>query len=263
MSTFHVYAGADAGIAHPEIRHIGLADLTDALRGGWSDFLERPTHLAFLILLYPLVGVVLAAWTAGGGALHMLFPLAAGFALLGPVAAIGLYEISRQRELGVNPTWRDALNARHSPALPSILAVAAWLMALFLAWLLVAKALYVSLYGNAAPASISAFVNDVLYTGRGHMLMLYGNLVGACFALVALATTVIAFPLMLDRDVGAASGVITSLRAFAANPATMIVWGLIVAAILAIASIPIFVGLAVALPVLGHATWRLYRKVVV
>jgi uncharacterized membrane protein len=255
-------AGANEGYAHPRIRRIGVADLLDALRLGFADFAAKPSHLIFLVLIYPIAGVVLAAWVAGNNMLPMLFPLMSGFALLGPIAAIGLYEISRQREKGVEPSWKTALDVRHSPAMPSIIAVGAMLFALFIAWLLVARALYVALYGDIAPASMASFVHDVLTTERGWMLMLAGNAIGFCFAVVVLATTVVAFPMLLDRDCGAAAAVHTSMRAVAANPVTMAVWGLIVAASLVIGSIPIFVGLAIVLPVLGHATWHLYRKVV-
>ena len=136
------------------------------------------------------------------------------------------------------------------------------LMVLFVVWLLTAHALYARLYGDAAPASFTGFVNDVLTTQRGWTLMILGNLIGLLFALVALSTTVIAFPLLLDRDVGAYAAVETSARAIMLNPVPMLLWGLIVAVALIIGSLPLLVGLAVVLPVLGHSTWHLYRKVV-
>ncbi len=244
------------------VRRIGMNDLTDALKMGWRDFMEMPSHLMFLAIIYPVVGVFLAAWTSGADALPMLFPLMSGFALLGPVAAIGLYEISRRREAGLDSTWRNALDVRHSPALPSIIALGLLLFALFIAWLLTARALYISLFGEAVPASIGGLLSEVFGTSAGWTLLIVGNLIGLCFAVVVLATTVVAFPLLLDRDTGAVAAIQTSVRATLANPVTMLAWGLIVAVALVAGSIPLFAGLAIVLPVLGHATWHLYRKVI-
>ncbi|MGE0281674.1 MAG: DUF2189 domain-containing protein [Rhizobiaceae bacterium] len=262
MSNFHVMAGRNVELAHPSIRRIGMDDLVDALRLGWRDFMEMPSHLMFLAIIYPIVGVFLAAWTSGTGALPMLFPLMSGFALLGPVAAVGLYEISRRREAGMTSTWRNALDVRHSPALPSIIALGLLLFALFIAWLLTARALYISLFGDVAPSSIGAMLAQIFGTTEGWTLLVTGNLIGFCFAVVVLATTVVAFPLLLDRDIGAVAAIQTSVRATLANPIAMLAWGLIVAVALAIGSIPLFAGLAIVLPVLGHATWHLYRKVI-
>lgn len=262
MANFHVLAGADDRIVNPNIRRIGVSDLFGALRRGFDDFMAMPSHVIFLCIFYPLIGVTLAAWTSGNGSLQMLFPLASGFALLGPFAAIGLYEISRRREAGLATSWRHALDVRHSPALPSIAAVGLFLVALFAAWLLVAQALYVAVFGDAPPTSLVAFVNDILYSAAGFRLAVLGMLVGLVFAAVALCTTVVAFPILLDRDVGAYEAVATSVRAVAANPLAIGCWGLIVAALLAIGSVPVFAGLMVVVPVLGHSTWHLYRAMV-
>jgi uncharacterized membrane protein len=207
MSTFHVMAGSNADLAHPAIRRIGMDDLADALRLGWRDFMEMPSHLMFLAIIYPIAGVFLAAWTSGAGALPMLFPLISGFALLGPIAAIGLYEISRRREAGLASTWRNAFDVRHSPALPSIIALGILLFALFIAWLLTARSLYISQFGEIAPASIGAMFGQIFGTSEGWTLLIAGNLIGLCFAIVVLATTVVAFPLLLDRDIGAVAAI--------------------------------------------------------
>lgn len=262
MSSFHVYAGASDTVAPLEIRRIGLADLRDALRKGIDDFRDKPSHVVFLCLIYPVVGVVLATWTSGNNALPLLFPLMSGFALLGPFAALGLYEISRRRELGMNTSWRHALDVRHSPAVPAIVAIGILLFAVFIAWLFIARAIYTSQFGDGVPLTVGAFLSEMLGTVRGWNVIVLGNLAGFLFALLVLCTTVIAFPLLLDRDVGAYEAIRTSARAVAANPVPMAAWGLIVALALAIGSIPLFAGLAVVVPVLGHATWHLYRKLV-
>ncbi|MBW6419900.1 DUF2189 domain-containing protein [Rhizobium sp. XQZ8] len=263
MTAFHVMAGAHEGLLRPAVRKIGVEDVREALRLGWNDFMERPSHYVFLCLIYPIAGIFLAVWSTGANLMPLLFPLMSGFALLGPIAAIGLYEISRRREMGEDTSWRHALDVRHSPAMPSILAVGFFLVVLFVAWLLIAQALYTAYFGDTAPASIGAFVSDVLTTSQGISMIIWGNLIGFVFAVVVLATTVVAFPLMLDRDVGAGVAIETSVRAALANPVPVALWGLIVAALLVVGTIPIFAGLAVIMPILGHSTWHLYRRLVI
>jgi uncharacterized membrane protein len=263
MTAFHVLAGSRTEIEHLEIRRISVADVFDALRLGWQDFNAKPSHYVFLCLIYPIAGVVLATWSSGVNMLPLLYPLASGFALLGPVAAIGLYEISRRREIGMDTSWRHAFDVRRSPALASILGLALMLLVLFVVWLLVAQSLYTQLFGDVPAASFSALYNQIVGTEQGWSLILIGNAIGFVFAVIVLSTVVVSFPLLLDRDVGAVAAVETSVRATIANPVPVAVWGLIVAAGLVIGSIPVFVGLAVIMPILGHATWHLYRKLVV
>lgn len=262
MANFHVLSGPGDVLVHPRIRKIGFSDLGDALAAGFGDFMRKPSHYAFLCLIYPLVGILLALWTSGANALPLLYPLMSGFALIGPLAAIGLYEISRRQELGEETTWRDAFSVLRSPALPSIVAVGMLLFALFYAWLASAQTLYQSLFGLSVPASLGGFITEVFNTDHGRTLLVVGNLVGLGFAFVTLCTTVVAFPLMIDRDVGAAVAIETSIRAVMHNLVPMLAWGLIVAVLLLIGSLPLLVGLAIVIPVLGHATWHLYRRVV-
>jgi len=262
MAGFHVYAGASETLEHIRVRKITVSDLIDALKRGVDDFMVKPSHIVFLCLIYPIVGVVLAAWTSGANALPLLFPLVSGFALIGPFAALGLYEISRRREAGLDTSWSHAFEVKDSPALPSIAAVGIWLVAIFIAWLFTAQLFYEQLFGSKPPESLSSFISDIFATGRGWTLIILGHLIGAVFAVVVLCTTVVAFPLLLDRDVGAYEAIHASVRAVLVNPVPMIVWGLIVAALLIVGSLPVFAGLAVVLPILGHATWHVYRKVV-
>ncbi len=262
MAGFHVMANAQGIHVQPAVRRITTADLMDALRLGFDDFWAKPSHYVFLCLIYPIVGLILTQWSSGSNAIQLVYPLMSGFALIGPFAAIGLYEISRRRGLGMSTHWRHALDVRRSPALPSIAVIGILLFALFLLWLFTAQSIYTRLFGDEAPASIGTFLRDVLTTSRGWTLILFGNAAGFIFAVVVLATTVVAFPLLLDRDVGAVAAIETSARAVMANPLQMALWGLIVAVLLVIGSIPLFAGLAVVIPILGHATWHLYRKVV-
>jgi len=263
MADFHVIGGASETLAHPQIRKIHISDLGDVLRAGFSDFWDKPSHYAFIGFIYAIVGVALALWSSGTNALPMIFPLASGFALLGPLAAIGLYEISRRKEQGLDTSWVHAIDVLRSPALPSIIAVGIMIFAIFYLWLAMAESIYQATMGMSAPTSIAELLDRVFTTAGGTQLILWGCGIGFLFALFTLATTFIAFPLLLDRDVGAFAAIETCVRAFFANPVPILAWGLIVAVLLVIGSIPFFVGLAVVVPVLGHATWHLYRKLVV
>jgi uncharacterized membrane protein len=264
MAYSHILVGASANPAQLVVRRISPSDLYSALARGIDDFTAVPSHAVFLCLIYPLLGLALVGLTLGHSLsfLPLAFPIAAGFALVGPLAAIGLYELSRRREAGLDSSSSHALDVLHSPSLGAIIALGVLLMAIFLIWLVVAEALYIAIFGYKAPASIAQFIHDVLNTPRGWTLIIVGTGVGFVFAAAVLSISAISFPLLLDRDVGAAVAVHTSLRVIAANPMTMALWGLIVAALLVIGSIPFFVGLTVVMPVLGHATWHLYRRAV-
>jgi uncharacterized membrane protein len=262
MANFHVLTGPGERVEFPAVRRIGPADLGAALGAGWRDFWEKPSHLVFLGLIYPSMGVVIAIWTSGMNAWPLLFPLISGFALVGPVAALPLYETSRRRERGLETSWMTSLQVFRSPAMPSIAAIGALLLAIFTIWLMVAQFLYESLFGPGSPASLASFANEVFNTPEGQSLMLWGNLIGFGFAALVLACAVISIPLLLDRDVGAAVAVQTSVRATLTNPVMIALWGLIVAGLLVLGSLPLMVGLAVVVPVLGHATWHLYRRLV-
>ena len=246
----------------PEVCRIKTADLRDVLIKGLDDFGAYRTDVIFLCLIYPLVGISLAWLTFGNESLPLLFPLASGFALVGPVAAVGLYEMSRRREQGIPITWVDAFGVIRSPGFGAILVLGLVMLAIFLLWLFAANAIYQLTLGPEPPVSITAFVRDLLTTSAGWAMMLVGVGVGLLFALLVLAISVVSFPILLDRDVGLHTAVRTSIRAVAANPGPMAAWGLIVAGGLVIGSIPAFLGLIIVMPVLGHATWHLYRKVV-
>ncbi len=219
--------------ALPVVRSIGLGDLKYALAKGLDDFRAMPTHVIFLSLIYPIAGLALWRATYGSDLVPLLYPLAAGFALIGPFAAIGLYELSRRREMGLDTSWRHALDIRHSPSLWSILALGFLLLVLFGVWLAAANGIYVAHFGYHQPASLSDFANMVLGTGQGHNLIVVGNAVGFLFALLAFALSAVSFPLLLDRNVGVPVAIATSVKAILRNPFTMAAWGLIVAAALA------------------------------
>ncbi|WP_026607250.1 DUF2189 domain-containing protein [Methylocapsa acidiphila] len=262
MAHFHVFVGPDASPAYPMVRKIGVADLRDALAKGIADFMAMPSHLVFLGLIYPIVGVAIARATSDQNALPMLYPLMFGFAMIGPFAAIGLYEMSRRRELGLDISWSHAFEVRHSPSVPSILMLGLALMVIFLIWLTTARLLYQALFGPAAPHSYVNFLHEVFVTPKGWALIILGNALGLIYAAVSLSISVVSFPLLLDRDVGVTAAVYTSIAAVRKNPGPMALWGLIIIISVAIGFSLLFVGLAVVMPVLAHASWHLYRRTV-
>ena len=248
----------------PAVRSITPLDLKDVLAKGLADFRAMPTHVIFLSLIYPVAGLAIVRWTFGYDILPMLYPLLAGFALIGPFAAIGLYELSRRREQGLDTSWKHAFDVVHSPSLWSIVALGLLLVAIFGVWLAVAHGLYLAHFGeDERPITLAEFARRILRKPEGHSLIVIGNAVGFLFALLAFSLSVVSFPLLLDRNVGMATAIVTSIKAILKNPVTMALWGLIVAIGLALGSLPFLFGLAVVMPILGHATWHLYRKVVV
>lgn len=253
---------ADAAHTLPRVRSITPRDLIDVLAKGLDDFWAIPTHVIFLSLIYPIAGLTIARVALGYDLLPLLYPMATGFALVGPFAALGIYELSRRREQGLDVTWTHAFELLQAESFRAILALGLILLTLFAVWIAVANAIYVDYFGYATPESVGTFARQVLTTDAGHGMILVGNAVGFLFAVVAFSISVVAFPLLIDRNISATAAAATSVKAVLRNPGTMVLWGLIVAFSLLIGSLPLFAGLAVVVPVLGHATWHLYRKMV-
>jgi uncharacterized membrane protein len=246
----------------PTILAIGLADLKDALAKGIEDFKAVPSHAVFLCLIYPVLGLILFRLSFGYDILPLVFPILAGISLIGPLAAVGLYELSRRREQGLDASAWHALDVLRSSSIGAIARLGLAYMAIFLAWLGAAQLIYDQIFSGAVPTSFEEFFRQVLTTPAGRQLIIVGNGVGFLFALVVLVTGVVSFPMLVDRNVSATTAVRTSVRAVLENPTTMAMWGLFVAGALILGALPFFIGLAIVLPILGHSTWHLYRKVV-
>ncbi len=244
------------------VSRLGLADLRWALARGLEDFGASRTDVIFLCVIYPLVGLLLARLAFGYEMLPLVFPLASGFALIGPFAAIGLNEMSRQREQGLHAGWAEALGVFRSPSIRAIILLGAILVIMFLFWLVLAQAIYDLTLGPLPPASVASFVHDLIHTRAGWTMALVGTGVGFVFAAVAMTISVVSFPMLLDRPVPLETAMRTSINVVRRNPLTMAVWGLIISAGLVIGSIPLLLGLIFVMPVLGHATWHLYRRAV-
>ncbi len=244
------------------VSRLGLADLRWALTRGLEDFGASRTDVIFLCVIYPLIGLLLARLAFGYEMLPLVFPLASGFALVGPLAAVGLNEMSRQREQGRQAGWADAFGVFQSPSIRAIILLGLILVVMFLFWLVLAQTIYDLTLGPLPPASVGHFAYNLIHTHAGWAMMVVGTGVGFVFAVLAMAISVVSFPMLLDRPVPLETAIRTSIAVVGRNPLTMAVWGLIIVAGLVVGSIPLLLGLIVVMPVLGHATWHLYRRAV-
>lgn len=247
----------------PRTRRLDVADLKDALRKGWDDLSAMRSDVLFACMLYPAMGALLLALASQGDLNHLLFPALSGFALVGPVAALGLYELSRRREAGAEVNWGAMFDVVRNPRFPRILLLSLLNGVIFMAWLLIADAIHAATLGVERPSTLMALITDALTTPEGWMMTVVGTAVGFLLAAAVLAASAISFPLLLDRDVTLPVAVMTSIQVARENPVVIATWGLIVAAGLVLGILPLLLGLVVVLPVLGHATWHLYRRAVV
>ncbi|HEX7856526.1 MAG TPA: DUF2189 domain-containing protein [Sphingobium sp.] len=246
----------------PAIRNLHAEDLHWALREGMSDFLTFRGDIILAGFIYPAVALLAAALALGSEMLPIVFPMAAAFSLLGPLIAIGFYEMARRRESGMEAGWSHFLDPLRGANRGQILGLALGLVTMALAWLFMANNIYASTLGRLHPTGLGDFLSMLFSTPEGWRMILFGNIVGLAFAIVTLVTMIVSFPMLVDKNVHASDAVETSLRASFHNPMMTLRWGLYVAAILAVACIPLFLGLAVALPVLGYASWHLYTRMV-
>ncbi|MFW8635384.1 DUF2189 domain-containing protein [Cribrihabitans pelagius] len=246
----------------PVARKLDMEDILHALAAGLEDFAACRSDAIFLVLFYPLIGIALVVMSLSMNLLPLIVPMIMGFAILGPVAAVGLYEMSSRREAGFEPRWLDALAVLRSPAFGAILVLGFYLAGLFIAWLVAADMIYSRTLGPEPPASIMGFVSDVVTTREGWIMAITGGAVGAVFAFAALAMSLVSFPLLLDRHVGLPVAVATSLKVIRKSPLVCLTWGVLVGTALVVGAIPFLAGLIIVVPVLGHATWHLYRRAV-
>lgn len=246
----------------PKVLKLTNDDIRDALRKGYEDFKASRADVMFICLIYPILGVLLTGFGFNANLLPLIFPVAAGFALLGPFAAVGLYEVSRRREKGEDVSWLAALGVIRSPNFAAILVLGLYLAAIFVAWIVTAHTIWLLTLGPVMPETASAFFNEVFTTGAGWAMIVIGIAVGFCFALSVLITSVVSFPLLLDHNIGVPAAVHTSYKVFRENPRIIATWGLLISVLLLVGSIPFFVGLILVLPILGHATWHLYRSAI-
>ena len=247
----------------PAVRRLTPADLRWALREGWNDFRQMRGDVLILGFVYPAAGILAFAFATNRSLLPLLFPLVAGLSILGPAVAAGFYELAKRREAGQEPGWRHFFAPYAGPAAPSLLALSLVLAVLFSAWMGVAWALYQVTLGPIAPTAGADFLRALFTTSQGWTLIVAGNAIGLVFAAVVLVLSLTSFPMVVDGRAGPIEAMAASVEASLKNPRAVAAWGLTVAVLLVLGSIPLFVGLAVALPVLGYATWRLYTRTIV
>lgn len=266
-STSHALGDAtDALGSHvtqvPQTRTIGFGDIRTALHQGVKDFSRFRSDVIFLIAIYPIIGICLTVLAFDRALLPMIFPLAAGFLLLGPVAAIGLYEMSRQAEIRDDVGWSAVFSVLRAENIGPVLVMALYLLGLFLIWMVCAAQIYAWTLGPEPPTSLGTFLSEVLTTPAGWAMIVVGMSVGFVFAAVVMVVSLITFPMLIDQRVGLPLAVATSVQVARENPVTVAAWGLVVAVLMGLGSLPFFLGLIVVLPILGHATWHLYRAAV-
>jgi uncharacterized membrane protein len=246
----------------PEVRPIAFADIVEALARGLRDFQAAPLYGLVFGGLYSLGGIALVLSLSALQMTYLAYPLAAGFAIIGPFVAIGLYQVSRDIESGTPISFRRIWSMIRSRREIGWMAFVAGFF--FVIWMYQVRLLLALFLGNAGSfASLQDFFRIVLTTNEGLLFLLVGNVIGAVLSLILFSITVVSFPLVLDRDVDFVTAMITSVRAVSTSPAPMIGWAVIVVALLIISALPLFLGLIVTLPILGHTTWHLYRRLVV
>ncbi len=244
-------------ISDPAI--IGFDAIGRALAGGWRDFRRAPGFGLFFSAFYVAGGLVLAAVARAAGQDWWLFPFIVGFPLIAPFAAVGLYEISHRIETGQAYGWRDVLGVVFRQKDRQVPSMAMVILLMFMFWVFVAHTTFALFMGGSALTNITSSP-EVLMSARGLSMLSVGTLIGAGFAAVLFCITVAGLPLILDREVDFISAIIASFNAVAANPLVMLAWAATIVAVLAVSILPLFLGLFVALPVLGHASWHMYRE---
>jgi uncharacterized membrane protein len=251
-----------SGKVDPVVRRISASDIAEALGEGLRDFQALPLYGLTFGALYAVGGILIVLCLTAFGMIYFAYPLAAGFALIGPFVATGLYEVSRRRETGQKVSFGAIWSAVRSRGEIGWMAFVT--LFFFVIWMYQVRLLIALLLGlNASFSSLKEFVTAVLTTNEGLLFLAIGNLDGAALSLILFSLTVVSFPLLLDRDVDFVTAMVTSVRAVVMSPLPMIGWAAVIVLLLIVSAIPYFLGLIVTLPVLGHATWHLYRRIVV
>jgi len=247
----------------PMVRSVTVGEIVESLVEGMRDFQSAPVYGLAFGALYALGGIVTVLCVSALGASYLAYPLAAGFALIGPFVAVGLYEVSRRREAGEPLSWSAVIGTIVAQGHRELGWMAFVTVFIFVVWMYQVRLLIALMLGLKSFSTLHEFLLVVTTTPEGWIFLIIGHLLGAVLSLVLFSLTVVSFPLLLDRDIDFVTAMITSVRAVVASPGPMIGWAATVVILMIVACIPAFLGLLVVLPVLGHATWHLYRRIVV
>ena len=245
--------------ALPEVRSVAVSDIREVLKAGFADFLKAPAFGLFFSAIYVAGGIVIYLVYAASGQEWWLIPVIVGFPILAPFAAVGLYEVSRRIEAGEPLVWRKVLGVVFSQKDRQVPSMAMVILLMFMFWVFVAHTIFALFMGLSAMTNVTSSL-ALLLEGNGPVMLLVGSIIGAGFAAVLFSITVAGLPLLLDREVDFVSAMILSVQAVLANIGPMILWGIVIAALLFLGMLPLFLGLFLVLPVLGHATWHMYRR---
>lgn len=248
--------------APPVIRDIGFDTVSAALHAGLRDFRRAPGFGLFFGTVFSAIGILIFLQLAVLGSSYWVLPVMAGFPLVGPFAAVGLYDVSRRLERGERPDWRSVLTVvaqERGRQIPSMAFVALFL---FLVWVYFAHLIFALSFGLKPLTNIMTSP-AILLSLEGIVMLVVGTLVGGGLALVLFAISVVSVPMLLDREIDVVSAMIASVGAVARNKGPMLAWGAVVAGLSALAMLPFFLGMLVIFPILGHASWHLYRLTVV
>lgn len=249
--------------ALPEVRALTVADIRQSLAEGAADFARCPGTGLVIALVFVVIGMAI---TTSLVVLHepwLIYPFAIGFPLVGPFAAVGLYEVSRRLEAGQTPTLGEVFKVIWAQRRREVSWMAFVMLFVFWIWMYQIRLLMALILGRSSYATLDKFAHLILTTNEGWVFLGIGHIEGAALALVLFSITVISIPMLLDREVDFVTAMITSVRTVLASPLVMLGWGLVVTIAVLAACVPFFLGLLVVLPVLGHATWHLYRRAVV
>jgi len=245
----------------PNLKTISIETLQEALRKGFEDFRAEPGYGLFFGGVYVVGGLILWALANAVGNSGILVPLAFAFPLLGPFLAFGLYAVSRRRAGGEAMEKAAVFGAVFRQRDGQMPFMGVVILFLTLCWLVLARVLFAIMLSDEAMTNIFT-TRDAIFTFDGIIFLGIATVLGGAFAILVFALTVIGMPLLLDREIDVVTASITSVQAVTENFKPMMIWAGIVVAVLFVAMLPTFLGLLIALPLLGHATWHLYRATV-
>ena len=250
-----------ASTALPTVKSITQADIRAALQSGLADFQRAPIYGLFFGAVFSIVGIAIAWVLYQGEASYWIFPVAAGFPLIGPFAAVGIYEVSRRLEAGEELAWGPVLMAGFRQKNSQLPFFAVFTVFAFLVWIVLARVIFAISFGTAPMTNVMTSL-DVFFTGPGVTMLVIGTVVGAALAAILFAISVVGVPLLLDQDIDVVTAMITSFKASVENRAAMIFWGVVVVVAVVVAMLPLFLGMVLVFPALGHASWHIYRKMI-